>query len=154
MEQRMLDERRKEVWDWYMNKRLPKLEEHYAEMKKKSRNAVPPLELRDLRSEDIMILRSEMNPSNQKRALDNTKNLLHFYAERKVLTLPEIYEELHMSDKTVTKRQKALLTHGLVYRYETFYIATPRLFKLVENPVLLTELCGTKEEIEELQKRK
>lgn len=105
----------------------------------KGLNPIIPKELQKLTSTDLLMLRNRLHPIDSRKALQNTRDMLLLYHERKVLTVPEIYEVLGLSDKTVTKRQQAFRDFGLIYRDGKFYVATPRLKELVEKH--LAKVC-------------
>lgn len=131
-----------------------RINRHRERIKKESDAGLTPLlpkELQRFSETDLLLMRSKLHPTEHTIGMQCTRDILMFYFEKRVVTLPEIYESLGLSDKTVTKRQQLFKAYGMIYRDGLHYVATPRLDEFVKR--YIDSLCAPKKKLSKRAKR-
>lgn len=113
--------------------RLERYKEKLKQAEATGQTFTPTRDVRPLTFSEMKQFRNAVNPTNRKKSLRLTYDLIKLYYEKEVLTRDEIESTLKTVDKVVTKRQKKLLNFGLIFRIGKYYVATPRLKHFVDN---------------------
>lgn len=136
-----MEDKKQQALEKY-NKRLENHRKRIQQAQEEGLKVPIPVDMRELTANELLLMKAKLHPIESTKGMQNTKDMLQLYYDRKVLTVKEIYEALGLSDKTVTKRQQAFRDNNLVHRYGKYYVATPRLQELVEQ--YLSLLCEPK----------